>query len=205
MTRFRKVPIIVMSDIESTLHQVQVAPDHCDAPRILWWPGNDTEREPPDYRLKVFPFGAVCSPGCACYALCRTAQDTEGLFPLEVMETVDDCLKSMTHENSAIFFVPKLWELLSKGGFNLTKWVSNSLHALAAIPESERATKPVNDLHLGDMPSQRALGVKWNLELDTFGFRVKVKQKLPTRRSILSVVSSVYKPLGFASPFVLPA
>ena len=99
---------------------------------------------------------------------------------------LDDCVKSMTDGNSAIFLVPKLWELLSKGGFNLTKWVSNSLHALATIPESESA-KPVKDLHLGDMPSQRALGIKWNLELDTFGFRVKVKQKPPPRRSILSV------------------
>lgn len=107
---------------------------------------------------------------------------------------LDDCVKSMTDGNSAIFHVPKLWELLSKGGFNLTKWVSNSLHALATTPESESAN-PVKDLHLGDMPSQRALGIKWNLELDTFGFRVKVKQKLPTRRSILSVVSSVYDPL----------
>ena len=55
------------------------------------------------------------------------------------------------------------------------------------------------------MPSQRALGVKWNPASDTFGFKVKVKEKPPTRRGILSLVSSVYDPLGFASPFVLPA
>jgi len=34
---------------------------------------------------------------------------------------------------------------------------------------------------------------------------VKVKEKPPTRRGILSLVSSVYDPLGFASPSVLPA
>jgi len=73
-----------MSDIESMFHQVEVAPDHCDALRFLWWPGNDMEREPQDCWLKVFLFGAVCSPGCAGYALRRTAQDNEGLFPLEV-------------------------------------------------------------------------------------------------------------------------
>ena len=53
------------------------------------------------------------------------------------------------------------------------------------------------------MPSQRALGVKRNLESVFFGFRVKVKEKPPTRSGILSLVSSVYDPLGFASPFVL--
>ena len=34
---------------------------------------------------------------------------------------------------------------------------------------------------------------------------MKIKEKPPTRRGILSLVSSVYDPLGFASPFVLPA
>ena len=82
--------------------------------------------------------------------------------------------------------------------------MSNSSNVLAAIPESERATS-VKDLQLGVMPSQRALGVKWNLESDTFGFKVKVKEKPPSRLGILSLVSSVYDPLGFASPFVLPA
>ena len=41
MTRFRQEPIALMSDSESTFHQVDVAPDHCDALRFLWWPGND--------------------------------------------------------------------------------------------------------------------------------------------------------------------
>ena len=61
----------------------------------------------------------------------------------------------------------------------------------------------MKDLQLGDMPSQRALGVQWNLESVAFGFRVKVKEKPPTSSGILSLVSSVYDPLGFASPFVL--
>ena len=37
--------------------------------------------------------------------------------------------------------------------------------------------KSVKDLQLGVMPSQRALGVKWNRESDIFGFKVKVKEK----------------------------
>ena len=35
MTRFRQAPIPLMSDIESKFHQVEVAPDHCDALRFL--------------------------------------------------------------------------------------------------------------------------------------------------------------------------
>ena len=168
------------------------------------------EREPQDKRLKVFPFGAVCSPDCAGYALPKTAQDNEGLFPPEVIETlnknfyVEDGLKSVTDEVSPVSLMPKLGQLLSIGGFHLTKLVSNSSSVLATVPESERA-KSVKDLQLGVMPSQRALGVKCNQESDTFGYKVKVKEKPPTGRSILSLVSSVYDPLGFVSPFVLPA
>ena len=48
-------------------------------------------------------------------------------------------------------------------------------------------------------------GGRWNVESDTFGFTIVIKSKPFTRRGILSVVSSVYDPLGFAAPFVLLA
>ena len=132
MTRFRQAPIPLMSDIESKFHQVEVAPDHCDALRFLEWPENDMERQPQDYRLKVFPCGAVCSPSCAGYALRRTAQGNEGLFPPEVIETVnrnfyvDDSLELVTDKDSAASFVPKLGPLLPSAGFHLTMWLPTS-------------------------------------------------------------------------------
>ena len=128
-------------------------------------------------------------------------KDNEGLFPPELNETenknfyVGDCLKSVRDEYSAISLVPKLGQLLSKGGFHLINWMSNTSRVLATIPESERA-KSVKDFQLGDIPPQRALGVKWNLESDTFVFIVNVKEKPPTRRGILSLGSSVYDPPG---------
>ena len=39
---------------------------------------------------------------------------------------------------------------------------------------------------------------------DTFGFKISAKDRPATRQGILSVVSSVYDPLGFAAPFTLP-
>ena len=48
-------------------------------------------------------------------------------------------------------------------------------------------------------------GPRSKIESDTFGFKISVKDRPPTRRGILSVVSSVYDPLGFAAPFTLPA
>ena len=38
----------------------------------------------------------------------------------------------------------QLRELLAKGGFRLTKWLSNDWEVLAEIPQSERASSVVN-------------------------------------------------------------
>ncbi|XP_037391858.1 uncharacterized protein LOC119262748 isoform X1 [Pygocentrus nattereri] len=92
----------------------------------------------------------------------------------------------------------------TNGGFKLTKWVSNSKKVLEVIPENERANM-VKDLELDkkDPSIEKVLGIQWNLEDDTFGFKVSVNRKPLTRRGILSTVSSIYDPLGFLAPFVL--
>ena len=47
------------------------------------------------------------------------------------------------------------------------------------------------------------LGVLWNIEDDSFGFKVALKSKPMTRRGVSSVLGSVYGPLGFGAPFLL--
>ena len=47
--------------------------------------------------------------------------------------------------------------------------------------------------------------MKWCVESDVFEFGIVVNDKPTTRRGILSIVSSIYDPLGFAAPFTLPA
>ena len=104
----------------------------------------------------------------------------------------------------ALAIVDELCKLLEEGGFRLTKWLSNSATVLASIPEEERApsTKALDI----EMPYiERALGVQWNVSSDTFGFTITIKDRPATRRGILSIVSSIYDPLGFVAPFTLPA
>ena len=95
---------------------------------------------------------------------------------------------------------------MNKGGFNLTKWVSNDRLVLESIPVEDRAkgTKEL-DLTCDVLPVERALGVSWFVEADQFGFKVFIKDRPCTRRGILSAVSSLYDPLGMATPFILPA
>ena len=60
------------------------------------------------------------------------------------------------------------------------------------------------DLIIDSLPKERTLGIQWNLEHDYLGFCVHLKGTPATRRRILSTVSSIYNPLGFVAPFILP-
>ena len=56
---------------------------------------------------------------------------------------------------------------------------------------------------MGCLPEDKALGVKWDTEKDTLGFTIKLVEKLSTRRGLISMLSSVYDPLGLGAPFML--
>ncbi|XP_029974911.1 uncharacterized protein LOC115408346 [Salarias fasciatus] len=61
------------------------------------------------------------------------------------------------------------------------------------------------DLDKDQLPVERALGLQWCVETDKFKFKISASQQPQTRRGILSVVSSLYDPLGFLAPFIMPA
>ena len=54
------------------------------------------------------------------------------------------------------------------------------------------------------MPINRTLGLHWDAERDVFCFKTVSTNKPATKRGILSTISSLFDPLGFLSPFILP-
>lgn len=75
-------------------------------------------------------------------------------------------------------------------------------NVIDSISMSERAGSIKN--LLDQLPIEQALGVRWDVESDTFDFKIRVKDRPSIRQGFLSVVSSVYDTLGFAAPFTLP-
>ncbi|XP_038062679.1 uncharacterized protein LOC119733173 [Patiria miniata] len=209
LTRFREEPVALVADVEAMFHQVKVPDNDSDALRFLWWPNGDYSKEPTDHKMLVHLFGATSSPSCAGFCLRKTAEDNRENFDKETVTTVlenfyvDDCLVSTKTESEAIRLASQLIQLLAKGGFRLTKWVCNSRDVLVTIPAEERAPSVVK-LDFDHLPVERTLGVRWDVEADKFGFEAAVKCKPATRRGILSTVSSLYDPLGFLAPFILP-
>ena len=167
-------------------------------------------RNPKEYQMVVHLFGATSSPSCAGFALHRTVQDNAQDFEADVATIVrenfyvDDCLTSVPSTEVGMRLLPQLCELLRRGGFRLTKWVSNDREVLSTVPATERAASVV-DLDLDHLPIERTLGVLWNVDKDEFNYKVSIKETPMTRRGILSATSSLYDPLGFVAPFILKA
>ena len=66
----------------------------------------------------------------------------------------------MKNEDDARTVVAEMKKLLERGGFNLTKWITNSRRVLATIPEEDRARDVKGlDLTFEALPVERALGL----------------------------------------------
>ena len=80
---------------------------------------------------------------------------------------------------------------------NVLRWVSNKRELFKEIPDS--------DFEMGELPVERALGMQWNIELDKFQYKIILSNKPFTRKGILSIVSSIYDPVGFVSLVIFRA
>jgi len=209
LIRFPEEEIAFTADLEAMFHRVKVLPRDADALRFLWWSGSLDNPPPDEYQMLVHIFGAASSPCCANRAVRQTVDDNEEQFGPEVINTVcrnfyfDDVLKSVPNEENVIHLTEQLIQLMKEGGFHLTKFTSNSHKLLATLPEKERANPALN-LDLDQLHIGRALGLHWDTVSDTFLFKVTHTNKPPTKCGILSTVSSLFDPLGFMGPFILP-
>ena len=203
LLRFRENDVAFTADVESMYHQVYVTDSDKDALRFLWV---DSEGTFSHFRMTRHIFGGVWSGSAATYALRRTVTDFGGIDSIvddTVMKCfyVDDCLKSVKSSDEAIHVMMGVKSLLQKGGFRLTKFVCNDTAAISKIPEDDRAKECKDLLHSCE---SKALGVKWNFQNDEFWFDLNVENcdKI-VRRKMLSVISSMYDPLGIVSPVLI--
>ncbi|XP_077971336.1 uncharacterized protein LOC120346540 [Styela clava] len=84
------------------------------------------------------------------------------------------------------------------------KWKSSNPEVLSEIPAKDRADT-ASSVNLIPEKIDRVLGIKWNIQEDCFGFDVNVKSKPATKRGILSVLSSIFDPMGIVAPVILKA
>ena len=154
-------------------------------------------------------FGGASSASCANYALRRISIDNVEEFGKETADVIqnnfyiDDLLKSVKDLDTAKTLLKNAINMCKSGGFNPTKFISNSKELLISIPEV-KGRPGVKDLNLLRAISvERALGIQRNISKDYFFFNIGFSRRKLTKRVMLSIISSIYDPLGFTSPFVL--
>ena len=208
LCRFRLHDVAFCCDIEKMFHAFHVDPVNRDYLRFLWWKDGDINSEPTDYRMRVHLFGATSSPGCANYGLKHVADHYRHLNNdasnfLRDDFYVDDGLRSSPTVQEAVNTLKGAREICSKGNLRLHKISSNSQELLAKFPPTELSSSKQANLSTGASPMERTLGIQWDTTQDAFNFSVEEQEKPYTRRGLLSVIASLYDPLGFISPFIL--
>ena len=117
---------------------------------------------------------------------------------------MDEGLISLQTEKEAIDLLRSLQASLAEANLRLHQFASNSTEVLNAFPSNDHA-KDVKHLDLDEevAPTQRSLGLIWEVAAATFTFQVSISDKPFTRHGVLSTLSSLFDPLGMAAAFTL--
>ena len=167
--RFREHQIALSADIEAMFLKIYVPSSDSRCLRFLW-------RDNPEQRIEVYEytrhvFGAKSSPTCANYALHQVAKDNANNDE-NLVRTVqrnfymDDFLKSVRTPQEATQVYQKVRDVLGKGGFKLTKWITSDEEVKSQIPEADRSTKVVKTFEAEPQTSS-ILGLNWNVDTDS--------------------------------------
>ena len=211
LLRFRSHPIAIMADVKKMFLQIKLAGEDQDVHRYLWC-DMKIDESPTKYKMTHLTFGVNSSPFLAIGTAQHHAKKSKEKFP-EASETVlsdmyvDDCFTGAENENKAVKLQQLLGTMMQEGGFLLRKWASNSEFVLSHIKPEDRA--PTLTIDFNEREPLKALGMSWNTENDVFFFelsnRILNNDDPETKRSLLSLTSKVFDPMGLLVPFIVRA
>ncbi|XP_053947714.1 uncharacterized protein LOC128856436 [Anastrepha ludens] len=210
---FRTRAVAVCGDIKEMFHQVAIQPvDRC-AQRFLWRDGENT-KPPEEYEMRVMIFGAACSPCSAQYVMRLNAKEHHESHPRAIKAIfdhhyIDDFVDSFDGIEEAVDISKQVRDIHSDGGFELRGFVSNSEKVVKELNGST-ATKQIAVAE----STEKVLGLYWESATDNFKFNLKFHrieqavitgERSPTKRELLSIIMSIFDPLGFLSHFTVAA
>ena len=82
-------------------------------------------------------------------------------------------------------------------------FISNNRELLISIPQDQSRNGVKNVDLTGDLPAEKALGIQWNIHDTSLTFNIQVNRRPLRKRKMLSIITSIYDPLGLAGPFIL--
>ena len=184
---------VTADNISKAFHRIIVDGEDRKFLKFLWI--NLNSQEILTFQFKVVLFGATCSP----YLLQETlythlSQSAEGNSFLDKFY-VDNYMNTYDSQVDLVSDKIHLDNVMNQASMPLQEWVSNNEH--------------FNFLYQLAVPITRnAVGISWNPYTDNMNITVGVKLILEdswsfTKSKILSLVSSVFDPLGWVSPLTV--
>ena len=150
---------------------------------------DENTRETAVYQMNRLTFGDGASPFVAIITLHKTAEDygedrARAITAIKENFYMDDYLDSFDTTEEAIQVGKEIQNILSKGDFNLTKWISNSVE----IRKAFNALENEENIDVSSKVDEiKVLGVRWNMENDIPTFKIGNTEEVEfTRRGLLS-------------------
>ncbi|KFD60548.1 hypothetical protein M514_27252 [Trichuris suis] len=176
LMKFSEGEVAFAADIEAMFSWIRLRPEDARYHRFLW-------KEDKTERTKVFQmnrvtFGDTCSPFLAISTIMLTAREfgqgkEEAVRAIKNSLYVDDYHDSAGTISEAIVRAREVRDILRKGDFHLTKWISNRAEVMEAFNEKPASPSSVEPYRLGeDTYDTKVLGVRWRPLDDVLVFHV---------------------------------
>ncbi|XP_055855988.1 uncharacterized protein LOC129919162 [Episyrphus balteatus] len=187
LLRFRLYRYALTADIVKMYRQVLVHPSQRSLQYILWRENSQTPVK--TYQLNTITYGTSSAP----FRFSLGASCLSNDFYVDDMLTGADDLETLTRKRNEVV------SILNSAGLELSKWNSNHF---SLIQEATR-----KEIKLTESNLTSTLGIAWNPSTDQFSFSYKPNHTYTkyTKRSILSLSSSLFDPMGLLSPIIIRA
>lgn len=210
LLRFRLHQYVLTGDISKMYRQINVHEDDRKFQRIFW--RNDVGKVLQIFKLNTVTYGCASSPYLAVKCLHVLAEENSEKFPVasRVIKTdfyMDDVLTGANSKEELLKIQSDIVSILASAGFELRKFLCNDFSILNKFEVNKNLDAHI--LSIGETENNKTLGIFWNPLRDSIQYKVQdfkdneLKDIDITKRSVLSLISKIFDPLGLISPIVV--
>lgn len=214
LLRFRMHSIAVNADIQKMFPQTKISGKH-QRFQLYLWRNCDKSIKPNIFVMQRVLFGESSSPFLCISAIRKHATDNVSQYGEDFLKSIetniymDDVHEGGETEDEVIEKIKKMDRFFSSGGWNLTKFASNSQKVMESIPSEKRLPNLIVEFDENNFGLAGSLGLKWHTVRDTLFCNIKdsvvSQDTVVTKQSILSKLSSIYDVFGFFAAFIIRA
>ena len=188
LLRFRERAVAMVGDRGKLFHAIDIPILDQMTHRFLWRDLED-EREPNTYVMTSVNMGNRPSGTIAMVVLRKTAEMSEIEFPLACQTIIsnsymDDKIDSVDLVEAASKVMGKIDEVLDKGDFKIKEWTCSgrTRRCSTEADVEQKAIQLLSNSSVTANSTERVLGMGWDPQKYTFGYKVKLNFSIKRRK-----------------------